>query len=52
MKSVLNLYFITKNTKGIRYSIKRLKLFEYFKSKIVTHKILFLPETNSNREDE
>ena len=37
-----NLNFITNNIKGIQSIKKRLKLIEYFKYKITTHRILFL----------
>ena len=47
-----NLTFITNNVKGIQSIKKRLKLIEYFKSKITTHEILFLQETQSSSDDE
>ena len=40
------------NVKGIQSIKKRLKLIEYFKSKITTHGILFLEETHSSSNDE
>ena len=42
MTSFDNLSFITNNVKGIQSMKKRLKLIEYFKSKITTHGTLFL----------
>ena len=52
MTSFDNLSFITNNVKGIQSMKKRLKLIEYFKSKITTHRILFLQETHSSSDDE
>ena len=52
MTSFDNLSFITNNVKGIQSMKKRLKLIEYFKSKITTHGILFLQETHSSSDDE
>ena len=52
MTSFDNLSFITNNVKGIQSIKKRLKLIEYFKSKITTHGILFLQEIHSSSEDE
>ena len=52
MTSFDNLSFITNNVKGIQSIKKRLKLIEYFKSKITTHGILFLQETHSSSDDE
>ena len=52
MTSLDNLSFITNNVKRIQSLKKRLKLIEYFKSKIMTHRILFLQETDSSSEDE
>ena len=40
MTSFDNLSFITNNVKGIQFLKKRLKLIEYFQSKITTHNIL------------
>ena len=48
MTSFDNLSFI----KGIQSLKKRLKVVEYFKSKITTHGILFLQETHSSSDDE
>ena len=48
MTSFDNLSFIANNVKGIQSLKKRLKLIEYFKSKITTHGILFLQETHSS----
>ena len=44
--------FISNNVKGIQSIKKRLKLTEYYKSKITTHGILCLQETHSSRDDE
>ena len=44
--------FITNNVKRIQSIKKRLKLIEYFKSKITTHGILFLQKTHPSRDDE
>ena len=52
MQFKCNLSFITNNVKGIQSIKKRLKLIEYFKSKITTHGILFLQETHSSSDDE
>ena len=52
MTSFDNLSFITNNVKGIQSMKKRLKLIEYFKSKITTHGILFLQETHSSSDDQ
>ena len=52
MTSFDNLSFITNNFKGVQSIKKRLKLIEYFKSKITTHGILFLRETYSSSEGE
>ena len=47
-----NLSFITNNVKGIQCPKIRLKLIEYCKSKITTHRILFLQETHSSSDNE
>ena len=52
MTSFDNLSFITNNVKGIQSLKKRLKLIEYFKSKITTHRILFLQKTHSSSDGE
>ena len=52
MTSFDNLSFITNNFKGVQSIKKRLKLIEYFKSKITTHGILFLQETYSSSDGE
>ena len=52
MKTFDNLSFITNNVKGIQSIKKRLKLIEYFKSKITTHGTLFLQETHFSSDDE
>ena len=51
MASFDNLSFITHTVKGIQSMKKKLKLIEYFKSKITTHGILFLQETHSSSDD-
>ena len=43
---------ITNNLKGIQSIKKRLKLVEYFKSKITTHGILFPQKTHPSSDDE
>ena len=52
MTSFDNLSFITNNVKGIQSMKKRLKLIEYFKSKITTNGILFLQENHSSSDEE
>ena len=52
MTSFDKLSFITNKVKGIQSMKKRLKLIEYFKSKITTHGILFLQETHTSSDDE
>ena len=39
--------FISNNVKGIQTSQKRMKLFEYLKSYVVTNGFVFLQETHS-----
>ena len=48
----LNFNFLTNNVKGLQSSKKRIKMFEYFKSKMVPHGILFLQETHSSIDNE
>ena len=48
MTSFDNLSFITNNVKGIQYMKKRLKLVEYFKSKITTHGNTFFSHGKRN----
>ena len=52
MTSFDNLSFITNNGKAIQSIKKRLKLIEYFKSKITADEILLLQETHSSSDDE
>ena len=52
MTSFNNFSFITNNVKRIQSIKKRLKLIEYFESKITTHGMLFLQETHSSSDDE
>ena len=47
-----NLSFITNNVTGIQSLKKRLKLNQYFKSKIGLCRLLFLQETHSNSKVE
>ena len=47
MTSFDNLSCITNNVKGIQSLKKRLKLIEYFKSKIMTHGICFFRKTKA-----
>ena len=42
-----NLTFLTNNVKGLQSSKKRIKLIEYFKSKLNHNGFLFLQETHS-----
>ena len=44
--------FIFNNAKGFQSTNKRLKLFKYFKDKIVSYGFLFLQETHSTVNDE
>ena len=44
--------FISNNVKGIQTSQKRMKLFEYLRSYIVTNGFVFLQETHSTIRDE
>ena len=46
------LSFITNNVKGIQLLQKRLKLIQYFKSKIGSCRLLVLQETHSNSKVE
>ena len=39
--------FISNNVKGIKNSVKRIKLFEYFKSYLTANGFIFLQETRS-----
>ena len=52
MTSFDNLSFITNNVKGIQSFKKRLKLIEYFKSKITAHGMLLLQKFHSSSDDE
>ena len=51
MTSFDHLNFITNNIRGIQSIKKRLKLIEYFTSKIMTQGILFLQETHSSSDE-
>ena len=46
-KSHINFNFLLSNVKGLQSSKKRLKQFEYFKSKLKPNGLLFLQETHS-----
>ena len=46
-KSHINFNFLFSNVKGLQSSKKRLKQFEYFKSKLKPNGLLFLQETHS-----
>ena len=48
----LNVNFLTNNVKGLQSSKKRVKMFEYFKNKIVHRDILFLQEKHSSIDTE
>ena len=52
LRSNNKLSFITNNVKGIQSLKKRLKLIQYFKSKIGSCGLLFLQETHSNSKVE
>ena len=52
MLSNNKLSFITSNVKGIQSLKRRLKLIQYFKSKIESCGLLFLQETHSNSKVE
>ena len=45
-------YFISNNVKGLQNSLKRIKIFEYFKKKLGSDGFLFLQETHSSLADE
>ena len=47
-----NLNFLTNNVKGLQSSKKRIKLIEYFKSKLNHNGFLFLQETHSAIKNE
>ena len=44
--------FISNNVKGIRNSLKRLKIFYYLKENMSYNSVLFLQETHSSSKDE
>ena len=48
----LNVNLLTNNVKGLQSSKKRVKMFEYFKNKIVHRDILFLQEKHSSIDTE
>ena len=50
--TAINFNFISNNVKGLKSSKKRIKLFEYFKSKPAPSGVLFAEETHSNKEIE
>ena len=50
--SELNISFLTNNVKGLLPSTKRVKIFEYFRNKIVPKNILSLQEKYSSVETE
>ena len=52
MLSNNNLSFITNNVKGIQTIKTKLKLIQYFKTKIGPYQLLFLQETQSNSKVE
>ena len=47
----LNFNLFCYNVIGVQSSKKRTKLFEYFRNKIAPKGILFLQETDSNKEE-
>ena len=52
MTSSNNLTFLTRDVKGLQSSKKRIKLIEYFKSKLNHNGFLFLQETHSAIKNE
>ena len=52
MTSSNNLTFLTNNVKGLQSSKKRIKLIEYFRSKLNHNGFLFLQETHSTIKNE
>ena len=50
--AAINFNFISNNVKGLKLTKKRIKLFEYFKSKLAASGVLFAQETHSVREIE
>ena len=48
----LSFNFLTNNVKGLKSSIKLVKMFEYFKNKIGHRGILFLQETHFSIDTE
>ena len=48
--TAINLNFISNNVKRLKSSKKRIKLFEYFKSKLAPSGVLFAQETHSTKE--
>ena len=52
MTSSNNLTFLTNNVKGLQSSKKRIKLIEYFRSKLKYNGFLFLQETHSAMKSE
>ena len=50
--SAINFNFISNNVKGLKSTKKRIKLFEYFKSKLAPSGVLFAQETHSIMEIE
>ena len=46
----LNFNFLTNNIKGLQFSKKRVKMFEYFKNKIGHRGTLFLEKTHSSND--
>ena len=49
---MIDFNFISNNVKGLQSSIKRIKIFEYLKEKIVPNGLLFLQESHSTINDE
>ena len=50
--SAINFNFVSNNVKGLKSTKKRLKLFEYCKSKLAPSGVLFAQETHSTKEIE
>ena len=47
-----NLIFISNNVKGIQFTEKRIKLFEYLRNYVTPNGFIFLQETHSSSKDE
>ena len=45
-------YFISNNVKGLQNFLKRIKIFEYLKTNVLSKRFLLLQETHSSLADE